>query len=758
MNLKSLYSNNLIKYCDEKNLIISDSLLLEPNSYTCVSSAWNSFSWLDHVISTNDMHISLIDITIDYSFILSDHHPLLITVRQDNTHLVVSNDSKVNKRIKWNNLNKKQILLYKQNTKFRLNRLITSINSNNNVNFSESVYNTLLSILLSESDVLHIKLKTNFKNLRSEWTSDVKKYHSIARSHYLIWRSVNNPRYGIVYDNMVMSRRKFKYELRTSKAYYSRIKANDVAFKLINDRNSFWKIVSSKLKKNLSIQNNIDNVHGLSDIVKFWFNHYSCIFNRCKDGHYPYQIVDINEIVYTDRNEISSIIKTIKKGKNVGPDGLSVEHINYADNTIIDTLVLLINNMLLNSYFPSKLIESYILPIIKNKNKRTTDSANYRPICISNVICKIIEKVIYNRIYKLLSTHDNQFGFKAKLGTEMCVFSLKQLINDYKNNNTNMFVAFLDASKAFNNISHNILFERLRNKNVPIYLINFLNYWYRNQRIYIKWGSYNSDSFSVANGVRQGGILSPLLYNIYTDPMIGNLNSIKTGYCINGNIINNLCYADDTTLFSPSLSGLQLLIDCCQKFANSNKITYNIEKSVILPIYYNKSHHNPIKLRIGNTCLRVVTAYKYLGHWISDNLSDEMDINCNIKRLYTTSYSLSNRFRNCSKYVCILLFKTFCSNMYLCSLWDTDNAYFKKIQVAYNNAYRISLGYKPRCSASEMYLYDNVDNIIIKLRKSYYSLYNRIKLSDNSIIKMIYLYNVSRPSSIFKTWCTSLFF
>ena len=133
--------------------------------------------------------------------------------------------------------------------------------------------------------------------------------------------------------------------------------------------------------------------------------------------------------------------------------------------------------------------------------------------------------------------------------------------------------------------------------------------------------------------------------------MIGNLNSIKTGYCINGNIINNVCYADDTTLFSPSLSGLQLLIDCCQKFANSNKITYNIEKSVILPIYYNKSHHHPIKLRIGNTCLRVVKAYKYLGHWISDNLSDEMDINCNIKRLYTTSYSLSNRFRNCSKYV-----------------------------------------------------------------------------------------------------------
>ena len=59
---------------------------------------------------------------------------------------------------------------------------------------------------------------------------------------------------------------------------------------------------------------------------------------------------------------------------------------------------------------------SYILPIVSN------DSTNYRPICISNIICKIIEKVIHNRISSLLITMDNQFGFKKNLGTEMCVF------------------------------------------------------------------------------------------------------------------------------------------------------------------------------------------------------------------------------------------------------------------------------------------------------------------------------------------------
>ena len=155
----------------------------------------------------------------------------------------------------------------------------------------------------------------------------------------------------------------------------------------------------------------------------------------------------------------------------------------------------------------------------------------------------------------------------------MCIFTLKQYLKDYNNNNTNIFVAFLDASNAFDKLNHNILFHRLKDNNFPSYIIHFLNYWYRNQRICIKWGDNTSDSFPVSNGVRQGGILSPLLFNIYTNPMIVKLNQIKSGYCLNGNVINNQCYADDTALFSPSLKGLQLLINCCEEFASHNFIT-----------------------------------------------------------------------------------------------------------------------------------------------------------------------------------------
>ena len=63
---------------------MSDNIILNSDSYTCVSSAWKSYSWLDHILSTHNMHTSIIDIKIDYDFIISDHHPLVIVIRQNN--------------------------------------------------------------------------------------------------------------------------------------------------------------------------------------------------------------------------------------------------------------------------------------------------------------------------------------------------------------------------------------------------------------------------------------------------------------------------------------------------------------------------------------------------------------------------------------------------------------------------------------------------------------------------------------------------
>ena len=103
---------------------------------------------------------------------------------------------------------------------------------------------------------------------------------------------------------------------------------------------------------------------------------------------------------------------------------------------------------------PDSIMKTIIVPLVKNKTGNMSDTNNYRPIALVTAASKILELVLLNNIESFIDTGHTQCGFKRKHATDLCIYSLKNVIQYYRQHNSPVFTCFLDASRAFDRVNY----------------------------------------------------------------------------------------------------------------------------------------------------------------------------------------------------------------------------------------------------------------------------------------------------------------
>ena len=319
---------------------------------------------------------------------------------------------------------------------------------------------------------------------------------------------------------------------------------------------------------------------------------------------------DINEDKYDfNENIIEKEIKKLKKDKGIGWDYIphdsiidllkNKEEINTKGNKNIDNKgdehldnkgnednenkVIIINNIkrifndiLYSRTTPPDEITTARL-IMLNKNGENTGNINaIRPISIYGPIFKLLEKSIYEDLYKNIvpKLNKNQTGFVGILGTEVNIVKLREnVFRLYNEQHNNILITFIDFTSAYDTVDHCLLFKKLEEKlKINTKLLNVVKRIYTLAKVRI---NPLTESININSGVLQGSTLSPLLFNAFINDLINTLEKSTSDV---------LAYADDIAFVCTNKRQLNNTLKILKKWCANNKMTINFKKSGILII------------------------------------------------------------------------------------------------------------------------------------------------------------------------------
>lgn len=326
------------------------------------------------------------------------------------------------------------------------------------------------------------------------------------------------------------------------------------------------------------------------------------------------------------KSEVLHAISIAKNRKASGPDELPIEAIKLIDEDNINLIVKLFNMIYETGNIPHDWLRSTFITIPKKLHPR--QCSDYRLISLMSHMLKTFLRIIHARIRKKCEEDldYSQFGFRNAFGTREALFGINVMLQKCRDQRKDVFICFLDYEKAFDRIHHDKLLAMLEEIGLDRQDIQLIKNLYWGQTANIRIGNITTDDINIQKGVRQGCILSPLLFNLYSDRIFKEALE-ELGNCgikVNGIPITTIRYADDTVILSDSIENLQTLFNKINVVGVKYGLNINSSKTKFMIV--SRTEHNNLKLEHNGIPLERVSKFKYLGSFITEALDPDIEI------------------------------------------------------------------------------------------------------------------------------------
>ena len=541
------------------------------------------------------------------------------------------------------------------------NKLISDRNNDPNYNYEQ------LHITIQQGLDKFMPLKTRkfsrYKHKISQWITpaiirSIKFRDKLYKKIKLM--SPDNPLHQQLFINLKTYNKILKKIIREAKKVYY----ESLFSKFKNDIKNTWMtiktLISSSIDKNkmpdcFNVNNKI--ITDSHEIAEEFNNFFINIGPKLAS-----QIPQYNDLTFqsylnspcrttlnfnpVQQEDVTKIINELKSKSSFGFDRLSTKLLKCLKTELSSSIAIIINQSLTYGIFPDKLKVARVIPVFKSSDE--TLLTNYRPISLLPSISKVFEKVIFKQLHSYFKSNSlyfmSQYGFREQHSTELAALELvDKIIFEMDKGNVPVSI-FIDLSKAFDTIDHNILIEKLKYYGVRGQALTLLKSYLSERTQYTEFNSSKSEKQIIKTGVPQGSILGPLLFIIY----INDLSFSST-------LFKFISYADDTTLLitlnpnncNPSdlSANINNELKKVSQWLNVNKLSLNIKKSKCMAFHKVDKRMTLPNLTVCNETIEYVKCFSFLGIIIDQNLTWKDHIN-HIGNKISKTIGILNRLKH----------------------------------------------------------------------------------------------------------------